>query len=165
VSKIEHREQSFFRHNSTMWISSRKEEQHRTGWEYAQPIDENSCRATARPDNCFGANMRDLFSRLVPIGILCFLALSTAAQAQSDPAKFFKTNCTLCHSPDGSGDSATGRAMHAKDLRSEEVQKQSDAALSEVIAKGRGKMPAFGGKIKPDDMPKMIAFIRSLPKK
>ncbi len=86
--------------------------------------------------------MREFFPRLVAVGILCFLALSTAAQAQSDPAKFFKTNCTLCHSADGSGDSPTGKAMHAKDLRSDEVQKQNDAALSEVIAKGRGKMQA-----------------------
>ncbi len=109
--------------------------------------------------------MREFFPRLVAVGILCFLALSTAAQAQSDPAKFFKTNCTLCHSADGSGDSPTGKAMHAKDLRSDEVQKQNDAALSEVIAKGRGKMPAFGAKIKPDEMPKLIAFIRNPPKK
>jgi hypothetical protein len=43
-----------------------------------------------------------------------------------------------------------GQGNAAKDLRSDEVQKQRDAALSEVITKGRGKMPAFGAKIKPD---------------
>jgi mono/diheme cytochrome c family protein len=55
--------------------------------------------------------------------------------------------------------------MHAKDLRSDEVQKQSDAALNEVITKGRGKMPAFGAKIKPDDVTKLVAYIRGLPNK
>jgi len=55
--------------------------------------------------------------------------------------------------------------MHAKDLRSDEVQQQSDAALSEVITKGRGKMPAFGAKIKADDVTKLVAYIRSLAKK
>ena len=55
--------------------------------------------------------------------------------------------------------------MHAKDLRSDEVQKQTDAALAEVITKGRGKMPAFGGKIKPDDVTKLVAYIRALPDK
>jgi cytochrome c6 len=108
--------------------------------------------------------MREFFVRLVPVGILCFLAFSPATQAQSDPAKFFKANCTLCHSDNGSGDSPTGKAMHAKDLRSDEVQKQSDAALCEVITKGRGKMPAFGAKIKADDVTKLVVFIRSLPK-
>ena len=35
----------------------------------------------------------------------------------------------------------------------------------EVITKGRGKMPAFGAKIKPDDITKLVAYIRDLPKK
>ncbi|HZR56910.1 MAG TPA: cytochrome c [Terriglobales bacterium] len=96
--------------------------------------------------------------------LMSIVAMVTATQAQSDPAKSFKTNCTLCHSADGSGDSATGRALHAKDLRSDEVQKETDAALNEVITKGRGKMPAFGAKIKPDDIQKLVIYIRSLAK-
>jgi hypothetical protein len=71
--------------------------------------------------------------------ILCCLALPAATQAPSDPAKIYKTNCVLCHSADGSGDNPTGKAFHAKDLRSDEVRNQSDAALSEVITKGKGK--------------------------
>jgi mono/diheme cytochrome c family protein len=84
-------------------------------------------------------------------------------QAQSDADKIYKTNCVLCHSADGSGGGPTGKAMQAKDLRTEEVQKQSDAALIEVITKGRRKMPAFGPKIKPDDVTKLVAYIRALP--
>lgn len=108
--------------------------------------------------------MREFLLRLVLAGILCCLAVPLGMQAQSDPAKTFKANCVLCHAADGSGSSATGKAMHAKDLRSDEVQKQSDAVLSEVITKGKGKMPAFGAKIRPDDVTKMVAYIRSLPK-
>jgi mono/diheme cytochrome c family protein len=105
------------------------------------------------------------FVLLTVVGILCSLTAPSAMQAQSDVDKIYKTNCVLCHSADGSGGSATGKAMHAKDLRSDEVQKQSDAALAEVITKGRGKMPAFGGKIKPDDVSKLVAYIRALPNK
>ncbi|HLX84042.1 MAG TPA: cytochrome c [Terriglobales bacterium] len=108
--------------------------------------------------------MQERFVCLISAGIVCCLALPTATQAQSDPAKFFKANCVLCHSANGSGDSATGKAFHAKDLRSDEVQKQTDAELAEVIAKGRGKMPAFGAKIKADDLTKLVAFLRELPK-
>ena len=54
--------------------------------------------------------------------------------------------------------------MQAKDLRSDEVQKQSDADLAEAITKGKGKMPAFGAKVKPDDVKKLVAYIRELPK-
>jgi cytochrome c6 len=112
-----------------------------------------------------GENMRDLFLRLVSAGILCCLALPSVTQAQSDPAKLYKANCVLCHSADGSGESATGKAMHAKDLRSDEVQKQSDADLNTAITKGKGKMPAFGAKIKPDDVTGLVAYIRGLASK
>lgn len=109
--------------------------------------------------------MRNRLRRLVQIVILVGLLVPAVMQAESDPAKIYKTNCVLCHSADGSGDSVSGKALHAKDLRSDEVQKPSDAALIEVITKGKGKMPAFGAKIPPDDVTKLVAYIRRLPKK
>src|SRR4029077_19383620 len=109
--------------------------------------------------------MRDLAVRLIATSILCSLILPAALQAQSDAAKTFKANCVLCHSADGSGDSATGKAMHAKDLRSDEVQKQSDAELGAAITKGKGKMPAFGAKLRPDDVTSLIAYIRGMANK
>ena len=106
--------------------------------------------------------MQRLFLSFIAASVL--MALPTATQGQSDAAKLYKTNCALCHSADGSGDSPSGKALHAKDLRSEEVQKQSDEALSEVITKGKGKMPAFGAKIKPDDVKKLVTYLRELPR-
>ncbi|MEY2413600.1 MAG: cytochrome c6 [Acidobacteriaceae bacterium] len=108
--------------------------------------------------------MRKFSLLFILAGFLTTLAMPTVMYAQADPAKIFKANCILCHSADGSGDSATGKAMHAKDLRSEEVQKQDDATLSDAITKGKGKMPPFGAKIRPDDMAKLVAYIRQLPK-
>jgi cytochrome c6 len=108
--------------------------------------------------------MREPFVRLIPAALLCCLALTSATQAQSDPGKIYKANCILCHGADGSGDNPTGKAFHAKDLRSAEVQKHTDAELAELIAKGKGKMPAFGAKIKPDDVKKLVAYLRELPK-
>jgi cytochrome c6 len=107
--------------------------------------------------------MRKILAPLAT-GVLCFLAFAIAAQAENDPAKFFKANCTLCHSADGSGSSPTGKSMHAKDLRSDEVQKETDATLSEIITKGKGKMPAFGAKLSADDVTKMVAYLRTLKK-
>src|SRR5260370_34162736 len=99
--------------------------------------------------------MRELSCRLIPAVILCCLALSPAMQAQSDPAKLFKTNCTLGHGADGSGDNPTGKAFHEKDLRSAELQKQTDAGQAALISKGKGKMPAVVAKIKPDHVTKL----------
>jgi mono/diheme cytochrome c family protein len=112
--------------------------------------------------------MQKIILRLVPavfLTTLTILALPSAARAQSDAAKLFKTNCTLCHGADGSGDTPTGKALQAKDLKSDEVQKQTDAALAEVIAKGKGKMPAFGSKFSPDVINSLVTYIRQLPKK
>lgn len=112
--------------------------------------------------------MPRILVHLVTPGIsicLIALALSAGVRAQSDVAKVYKTNCVLCHAADGSGSSPSGKALGAKDLASSEVQKKTDAELTEVIAKGRGKMPAFGAKLKPDDIKQLIAYIRAMPKK
>jgi mono/diheme cytochrome c family protein len=108
--------------------------------------------------------MRDAFLLFTVASVLCGLGPTPTMQAQSDAAKIYKTNCALCHGADGSGEGTTGKALHAKDLRSDEVLKKSDETLSEIISKGKGKMPAFGAKIKPDDVTKMVAYIRALPK-
>lgn len=92
------------------------------------------------------------------------VSLPNRARADADASKVFKTSCTLCHSADGSGDSPTGKALKAKDLRSDEVQKKSDDELATTIAKGNGKMPAFGSKLSPDVIKSLVAYIRSLKK-
>ena len=113
--------------------------------------------------------MSRIFVRLVvPAGIpacLIALALPAGVYAQSDVAKVYKTNCVLCHAADGSGNSPSGKALGAKDLASSEVQKKTDAELAEIISQGKGKMPAFGKKLKTDDLQQLVSYIRALPKK
>jgi mono/diheme cytochrome c family protein len=112
--------------------------------------------------------MRRIFLHIAPATIfICFatVALPSCLKAQSDAAKVYKTNCALCHAADGSGDTASGRALKAKDLRSPEVQGKSDEDLAEVITKGKGKMPAFGQKLSADVIKSLVAYIRELPKK
>jgi len=121
-----------------------------------------------RPKN-HGEHMPRILAHFVaPAGIsVCLIALAVPAgvHAQSVVAKVYKTNCVLCHAADGSGNSTSGKALGAKDLASSEVQKKADAELTEVIAKGKGKMPAFGAKLKPDDIKQLVAYIRAMPKK
>jgi mono/diheme cytochrome c family protein len=97
--------------------------------------------------------------------VLATLAFPSGLRAQNDAAKVFKANCTLCHGEDGSANTPTGKALKARDLRSDDVQKQTDAELAAVISKGRGKMPAFGSKFSPDMINSLVAYIRQLAKK
>jgi cytochrome c6 len=112
--------------------------------------------------------MRRLFFQLASASIFTCLALlvfSPNLRAQGDAAKVYKTNCVLCHAVDGSGSSASGKAMKAKDLKSHEVQEKSDAELTEFIIQGKGKMPAFGKKLKPEDIKQLVAYIRDMAAK
>jgi mono/diheme cytochrome c family protein len=110
--------------------------------------------------------MRALTVRVITLslGIICVLALVTTTFAQSDAASIFKANCVLCHGADGSGNTSAGKALKAKDLRSDEVQKQSDAALIDAVTKGKGNMPAFGSKVNPEEVKSLVAYIRALKK-
>lgn len=111
---------------------------------------------------------RILFHLVIPAAIavcLVALALPAGVHAQSDVAKVYKKNCVLCHAADGSGNSSSGKALGAKDLASSEVQKKTDEELTEVIAKGKGKMPAFSAKLKPEDITQLVAYVRAIPKK
>ena len=106
-------------------------------------------------------------SRLVAVTVaIGFITMGAPdlLTAQNDAEKIYKTHCVLCHAPDESGSTPTGKALKAQDLRSDVVQKKSDAELTAAITNGKGKMPAFGKKLKADDIAKLVAFIRALKK-
>jgi cytochrome c6 len=110
------------------------------------------------------ANVKKFIGHFISIGILCFAALVTTMQAQSDPATIFKANCASCHGVDGSANTQAGKAVHAKDLRSEEIQEKSASEIADVITNGNGKMPAFGSKLSSKDIKKLAAYVRTLGK-
>ena|ERR1700693_277209 len=98
--------------------------------------------------------------------VLCLsLALPGSLLAEGDPAQLYKANCLVCHAADGSGNSPSGKALKAKDLRSDEVQKKSDGELADLITKGQGKMPPFGKKLKPEQIQQLVSYVRQLGKK
>ena len=87
-------------------------------------------------------------------------------RADGDAASLFKAKCAVCHGADGSGNTAMGKQMQAPDLRSEEVQKQTDAQLIDATTNGKGKkMPAYKGKLTDDQIKQLVAYIRELGKK
>jgi mono/diheme cytochrome c family protein len=69
----------------------------------------------------------------------------------------------MCHGPDGKG-TTTGTKMGAHDFSSPEVKAESDAQLTDVITKGKAKMPAYGGKLKDTEIKDLVTYVRSLAK-
>src|SRR5215469_1674162 len=100
------------------------------------------------------------------LGLLALLAggvmvsLSSPAVAQYAAATY-KAKCAMCHGADGKG----GK-MGTRDFGSAEVKAETDAQLTEIITKGKGKgkMPSYEGKLKDDDIKGLVTYIRSLSK-
>jgi mono/diheme cytochrome c family protein len=92
------------------------------------------------------------------------LALLATAAPQGDGAALFKSKCAMCHGADGPGNTPMGLKQGAKDLKLATVQQQTDAQVAQSIEKGKGKMPGYEGKLKPEEVKQLVAFIRSLKK-
>jgi cytochrome c6 len=90
--------------------------------------------------------------------------LSVPAQAQSGGEAVYKAKCVACHGADGKGETTVGKANKVRDLGSEDVQKQSDDELAAIIGNGKGKMPAYGKSLKPEQVKELLAYIRTLKK-
>lgn len=93
---------------------------------------------------------------LLACGLMAVCSSSAVAQ---DAAATFKSKCAVCHGPDGKG----GR-MGTRDFGSPEVKAETDAQLTDIITKGKGKMPPYGGKLSDADIKGLVAYIRSLAK-
>jgi cytochrome c6 len=87
-----------------------------------------------------------------------------SAGARGDGAGDFKAKCAMCHGADGTGSTPTGKALKVRDLGSAEVQAQTDAQINDIVTNGKGKMPAYKGKLTDEQIKELVGFIRSLAK-
>jgi mono/diheme cytochrome c family protein len=91
-------------------------------------------------------------------------AFAQAGKATESGDAIFRAKCAGCHGPDGAGATAMGKMFKLRDLRSADVQKMTDAQLSEVVAKGKGKMPAYENSLGNDRVHAVVAYLRDLAK-
>ena len=96
------------------------------------------------------------------IAVAMFIMLPNLSWAAEDGAALYKANCAMCHGADAAGKTVMGQKLGIKDLHAAEVQKQSDADLTQVITKGKNKMPAYDGKLSSEQVQQVVAYIRGL---
>ncbi|HEX7139980.1 MAG TPA: cytochrome c [Vicinamibacterales bacterium] len=101
---------------------------------------------------------------LVLLTALALILALPATAAGTDGAALFKSKCASCHGADGSGQTPVGKSMKIRDLRSDEVQKQTDIELTKVISGGKGKMPPYGKSLSTAEIEALIAHIHTLKK-
>lgn len=84
-----------------------------------------------------------------------------SASVKQGGALFQSQHCVMCHGMDGKG----YPAIHTPDFTSKKWQAaHSDAVITEVITNGKKgtQMPAFGAKLKADQIQDLVQYIRSL---
>jgi len=100
---------------------------------------------------------------LALIGILA-LSAGSVALAQGAGADTYKAKCAMCHGADGSGSTPAGKSMKAIPFTSPELVKASNADLIAATKSGKGKMPAYAGKLTDAQVAEVVGYIRTLQK-
>ena len=95
--------------------------------------------------------------------LLCAVASCPAkARAQADAAGLYKAKCAVFYGETGDGNTAVGKGMKLRDLRSPEVQKQTSAEVNTIICCGKGKMPGYQGKLTDTQITQFVGYMRTL---
>jgi len=94
--------------------------------------------------------------RVALFAFILALAIPQIAVAQSG-ADTYKAKCAMCHGADGSK-----TTMGAKPLNGPDIQKMSEADLIAAITNGKGKMPAYKGKLTDAQIKDVAGFVKTL---
>jgi cytochrome c6 len=87
--------------------------------------------------------------------IAAALILAAAAARAEDAAALYQSKCKMCHGADGKG-TPVGLKMGAPDLTAE---KHPAAEAAKEIENGKGKMPAFKGKLTDAEIKALAAYV------
>ncbi len=114
-------------------------------------------------------NIQKLISMPMAVTALALLpfapSLSSAAGPASTGEPIYKARCSICHGADGAGHTSIGKIQKVPDLRSPEVQRESDVELTEIITHGKKKMQAYNDRLTPEQIQQLVAYLRELGKK
>jgi len=106
--------------------------------------------------------MQNFIIKAAALGLAILLSSGVSLAQGAAAADTYKLKCQMCHGPDGLGNTPAGKAMKARPFNSPDVLKESDSDLTAVIVHGKNKMPAFSGKLTPDQIAQLVTFIHTL---
>jgi mono/diheme cytochrome c family protein len=106
-----------------------------------------------------------IFAAAVLTLSLSALALSPSALAVQSVKSLYASKCAVCHGNDGSANTAKGKELKVRNLRSEEFKKMPDAKAMEVMMKGKGKMEGYEKTLGKEKLEQLLAYCRELSNK
>jgi mono/diheme cytochrome c family protein len=101
-------------------------------------------------------------SNVALAALLAFASVVSFAQAGGEAT--YKSKCASCHGATGMADSGAGKSLKIKPVNDPEVKAMSEADMIKVTTDGKGKMPAYKGKLTDDQIKEAVGFYRSLGK-
>jgi len=96
--------------------------------------------------------------------ILLAASLVAPAFAQAPGADTYKAKCAMCHGTDGLAATPMGKAQKIASFKDPAMVKAPDAQFIASTKNGKGKMPAYAGKLTDPQIKDVIAYIRTLQK-
>ena len=86
------------------------------------------------------------------------------AFAQGPGADTYKAKCQSCHGAEGTPNPGIAKAMGVKPVSDPAVKSMSEAQMISVTETGKGKMPAYKGKLTDAQIKDSVNYFRSLGK-
>jgi len=99
-------------------------------------------------------------NKMIRIGAVAVLALSASAAMAQAGADTFKSKCAMCHGVDGLAQTGAGKAMKVPSVK--EFKAGDD--LVAITTDGKGKMPAYKGKLTDPQIKEVVGYLKSLGK-
>jgi len=91
-------------------------------------------------------------------------ATMTFSFAQAPGADTYKAKCQSCHGAQGMPSPGIAKAMGVKPANDPSVTSISEAQMIADTTNGKGKMPAFKGKLSDAEIKDSVEYFRSLGK-
>lgn len=89
-------------------------------------------------------------------------AFAVPALAQGPGAALYKAKCAMCHGADGLAATPMGKMMKITSFKAPAMKNAPEAQLIAATRDGKGKMPAYKGKLTDQQINEVVHYIRSL---
>jgi cytochrome c6 len=96
--------------------------------------------------------------------VLSAVMATTCACAFGQSADTYKAKCQSCHGAQGTPNPGIAKAMGVKPAGDPSVKSISESQMIADTTNGKGKMPAFKGKITDAQIKDSVEYFRSLGK-
>lgn len=94
--------------------------------------------------------------------VLLAISLAGPAFAQAPGADTYKAKCAMCHGTDGLANTPTAKNFKVLSFKDPEMIKATDAQFIASTTDGKGKMPAYKGKLTDAQIKDVAGFVKTL---